>query len=312
MAGVVPPPLLVPESEETRFITQSDLTSSGRLGASALVVTDQQAHRFEKSLLGEEMASSYELSKLANPRIETLVDASALVADFDGKPIELLRVTAKRGLILAGAEKKLKALLEGAEIPEVGDGTRLCPKCSSDLPEDSDVCLGCISKGRTLLRLFEYTKPYKARLLLGTVLTFGGAIIDLLPPFLAATLVDRGFIRREVTLFPWLIGALIVARIAGGPIQIARGRNVAWLSSKIAVAIRQSLFNKLQQLSLSFYDKRNVGSIMSRMTNDTTSLYDVLVDGIPIILNQGALIIGIPTAMLIMNWQVAIWPLLPR
>ena len=37
---------------------------------------------------------------------------------------------------------------------------------------------------------------------------------------------------------------------------------------------------------------------MSRMTNDTGALYDVLVDGIPVIINQGALLIGIPIMML--------------
>lgn len=311
MAGVLPPPLLVPESEETRFITQGDLTSSGRLGASALVVTDRSAHRFEKTPLGEEAIASYGLDDLGNPRIETLVDASALVADFHGKPVELLRVSAKKGLQLAGAEKRLKALLEGKEMPEVGDDVRLCPKCSRPLPEDSDICIGCASKGKTLLRLFDYTKPYKFRVMLGVVLTLGGAAIELLPPYLSKRLIDDVFPQHRVALFTWLIIAFIAARIVSGGVQIARGRNVAFLSAKITVAIRQSLFNKLQQLSLSFYDRRNVGSIMSRMTNDTSSLYDVLVDGIPIILNQGALLIFIPTAMMLMNWRVAIWTLVP-
>jgi ATP-binding cassette subfamily B protein len=311
MAGVVPSPLLVPESEETRFTTLGDLTSFGRLGSSALVVTDRSAYRFEKTPLGEETVASYEMTGLSNPRIETLVDASALVADFEGKPVELLRVSAKKGLHLAGAEKRLKALLDGNELPEISDETRICPKCSRPLPEDSDVCLGCVSKGKTLLRLFSYTKPFRARLIFGIVLTVGGAIIELLPPFLSQKLVDNVFLHHQVALFTWLISALVVARVVSGGIQIARGRNVAFLSSKITVAIRQSLFNKLQQLSLSFYDKRNVGSIMSRMTNDTSSLYDVLIDGIPIILNQGVLILLIPTAMLIMNWHVAIWTLVP-
>jgi ATP-binding cassette, subfamily B, bacterial len=311
MAGVLPPPLLVPESEETRFTTQGDLTSLGRLGASALVVTDQSAHRFEKTPLGEENIASFPLAELSNPRVETLVDACALIADYNGKPVELLRASAKKGLQLAGAEKRLKAVLQGEEVPVLGDETRLCPKCSRPLPEDSDVCLGCISKGKTLLRLFEYTRPYKARLVWGAVLTFGGAAIDLIPPYLSIKLIDNVFLKRQVEMFTWLIVALVLARIASAGIQIARGRNVAFLSAKITVAIRQSLFNKLQQLSLSFYDKRNVGSIMSRMTNDTSSLYDVLVDGIPIIFNQGALLIGIPTAMLLVNWQVAIWTLVP-
>ncbi|MFI5387760.1 MAG: ABC transporter ATP-binding protein [Fimbriimonadales bacterium] len=311
MAGVVLPPLLVPESEETRFITRGDLTSSGRLGSSALVVTDQSVHRFEKTPLGEENLASYGLAELVNPRIETLVDASALVADFQGKPVELLRVSAKRGLQLAGAEKRLKAVLEGKAMPEVADDTKLCPKCGRPLPEDSNLCLGCVSKGKTLLRLFEYTKPHKGRLIFGVALTFGGAMIDLLPPLLSQKLIDNVFLKHQIWLFTWLILALVVARIVSGTVQIARGRNVAFLSAKITVAIRQSLFNKLQLLSLSFYDRRNVGSIMSRMTNDTSSLYDVLVDGIPVILNQGALLIFIPAAMLLMNWQVAVWVLIP-
>ncbi|MEJ5170966.1 MAG: ABC transporter ATP-binding protein, partial [Fimbriimonadales bacterium] len=79
----------------------------------------------------------------------------------------------------------------------------------------------------------------------------------------------------------------------------------------VAVDIRNRLFQKLQQLSLGFYDKRNVGSIMSRMTNDTGALYDVLVDGVPIIVQQGMLLIGIPVMMLLMDWQVALAALAP-
>ncbi len=309
--AVVPSPLLVPESEETQFTTQADLTSFGHLGTSALVVTDQKAYRFEKTPLGEEVLASFDLARLTNPRVETLVDASALIADYEGQPVELLRGSSKKGLLLAGAEKRLKAVLKGEPMPEVGDDTRVCEKCGRPLPEDSDICVGCISKGKTLLRLFEYTKPYKGRLIWGALLTFGGTAIDLVPPFLSAKLIDNVFLHRETSLFPWLILALVTARIFSAGVQIARGRNVAWLSAKITVAIRQSLFNKLQQLSLSFYDRRNVGSIMSRMTNDTTSLYDVLVDGIPVILNQGALLIGIPLAMLLINWHVAMWTIVP-
>jgi len=281
------------------------------LGSSALVVTDQNVRRFEKTPLAEETLATYEMGDLANPRIETLVDASALVADFRGQPVELLRVSAKKGLQLAGAEKRLKALLEGKDMPEVADQVRLCPKCDRPLPEDSELCLGCASKGKTLLRLFGYTKPYKVRLIIGVFLTLGGAIIDLLPPLLTQKLIDNVFQKHQIWLFTWLILAFFVARLISGCVQIARARNVAFLSAKITVAIRQSLFNRLQQLSLSFYDRRNVGSIMSRMTNDTSSLYDVLIDGIPIILNQGILLIFIPTAMLLMNWHVAIWTLLP-
>ncbi|HTQ10535.1 MAG TPA: ABC transporter ATP-binding protein [Fimbriimonadaceae bacterium] len=313
MAGLVPPPLLVPESEETRFITQGDLTSTGRLGTAALVVTDQNVRRFEKTPIGEETLATYEMGGLANPRIETLVDACALVADYNGHPVELLRASAKRGLQLAGAEKRLKALLDGKAMPDIDDQTRLCPKCGRPLPEDTNVCLGCASKGKTLLRLFGFTRPYRLRVALGVALTLGGALVDVIPPMITQRAVDNVFNNpaHPARLFTLYILALLLARVVSGLVQTARGRNVAWLSARITVAIRQTLFNKLQQLSLTFYDRRNVGSIMSRMTNDTTSLYDVLIDGIPIILQQGTMLILIPTFMLLMNWRVAIWTLVP-
>lgn len=297
--------------ESPRFTTEGDLRHDNRLGSSRLVVTDRKVYRYQTTPTGEELVAEFDLDQLSNPRVEDLVDASALVAEFQGATVELIRSTSKRALQVAGAEKRLKAMIEGKEMPEIEDKVRLCPKCARPLPEHSDVCEGCLSRGKTLLRLFAYTKPYKARLLWGTALTLGGTFFDLVPPYLTQRLVDDVLIARQSAALVPLILLLVVSQLAITLIQIARGRNVAFLGRSITVAIRHSLFEKLQGLSLSFYDKRNVGSIMSRMTNDTGALYDVLVDGIPVVLNQGALMVGIPIALLLMNWHVGMWALFP-
>ncbi len=311
MAGLLEPPNPHPETEDLLFSTQADLRHDGRIGASRLTVTPSTVRRLEETPLGEEVVAVYELAELSNPRIDDLVDATALVADHNGHAVELLRATSKRGLQIAGAEKRLKAILKGEPMPEIEDKVRICPKCGRPLPEDSDICDACINRGQTLLRLFEYTKPYKGRLIWGTVLTLGGTAVELIPPAVALFLVDNVLQKGQRELFLPLIGALVLSQVASSAVRIARGRNVAYLGMQITVSIRHSLFQKLQALSLSFYDKRNVGSIMSRMTNDTGALYDVLVDGIPVVLNQIALMIGIPVAILIINWQVGIWALLP-
>jgi ATP-binding cassette subfamily B protein len=303
---------IVPAHEETRFTTEGDLTFQGRLGESRLVVTDKAAYRIESTPLGDELLASFELSELKNPRIEDLVDASALVADYQGRTVELVRSTSKRSLHVAGAEKRLKALLEGKPMPDIEDEVRVCPKCGRPLPrKNSDVCEACVNRGQTLLRLFEYTRPYRARLIWGTILTLGGTLVELIPPYLTMHLVDDVLQNGQRAKFLPLIGLLILSQVFVSAVRIARGRNVAFLGMKITVAIRHSLFEKMQALSLSFYDKRNVGSLMSRMTNDTGALYDVLVDGIPVVLNQVALLIGIPIALLLMNWPIAIWVILP-
>jgi ATP-binding cassette subfamily B protein len=261
--------------------------------------------------MGEDAIAEYELRELSKPRTEDLVDATALIADYRGRTVELLRATNRKALALAAAEKRLNALIDDKPMPELEDTERLCPKCGRQLPEHSDVCEACVNRGKTLLRLFEYTRPYKARMIWGTVLTLLGTAIELLPPYLNRILVDDVLIKKNASLFVPLIGLLVLARLGVMGVQMARGRNVAFLGMKIAISIRHSLFQKLQSLSLSFYDKRNVGSIMSRMTNDTGALYDVLVDGIPVVLNQLALLIGIPIAILLMNWRVGLLALVP-
>lgn len=297
--------------QDALFVTESDLTSSGRLGKAEIVVTKDQVIRFEQTPIGYEAVDSWTLSELEDPKVEDLVDASALVARYQGTIVELLRGTRARHRFLSAAEKRLRALTKGEPIPAIEDKVHACPKCGRPLPEDTEICVACLNRGKTLLRLFQFARPYRLRLFWGTLLILAGTLLELLPPYLTLHLVDDVLTKGETQLFVPLMLALVGSRVLMMFTQMARGRNVAYLSSGVAVDIRTQLFKKLMQQSLSFYDRRNVGSIMSRVTNDTGALYDVLVDGVPITVNQGALLIGIPIAMLIVNWEIAIFALLP-
>lgn len=302
---------IAPDSSETllpsAFRADGDLLSTGGLGKSALLLEGTELRRFD----GTEVTQVWPVADLTEPKVDSLVDAEALTALFEGRRIELLRATTARTSALNDAQKKLKALFAGLPIPSIEEKTRYCPKCGRPLPEDSAICTACLNRGKTLLRLFEFATPYKGRLAWGTLLIVFGTIVQLLPPYLTQHLVDDVLTKRRTDLFFGLMIAMVGAQFMLQAIAMARGRNVAYLSMGVAVDIRTKLFNKLQQLSLSFYDRRNVGSIMSRMTNDTGALYDVLVDGVPITINNVALLVGIPIAMLVINWEIAIWALIP-
>lgn len=310
---------LLETAEEDRSIrVETDLDRYGRLGHSRLEILNGTARTFQKTPTGEELIEEHPVAELTNPRLEDLVDATALIADRNGGSVELIRATNRQNLALASAEKRLKAMIEGKPLPPVDDSNRLCPKCGRPLPQYNNVCEACVSRGKTLLRLFEYTKPYRGRLIWGTLLSVGGMVLELLPPYLTKILIDETLEKKDslpmaevYAHFLQIIFILLIARVLILGVQIARGRNVAFLGARITIAIRHSLFEKLQHLSLGFYDKRNVGSIMSRMTNDTGALYDVLVDGIPVVVNQLVLLIGIPTVLLLMNWKIGLWALIP-
>lgn len=299
------------EPDPSSIVVASDLDSRGRLGRTTLTLADGVATRRELTPMGEEVIGEYKVSELTNPRLEDLVDATALIADFDGRSVELIRSTNRQNLPLANLEKQLKAMIAGKEVPKADDESRLCPKCGRPLPQYNNVCEACVHRGKTLLRLFGYAAPYKGRLIWGSILSVGGMGLELVPPFLQMLLIDQALKKGDPALFSKLILTYLFVRILILLVQIARGRNVGYLGAKIAVLIRDSLFRKLQSLSLNFYDKRNVGSLMSRMTNDTGALYDVLVDGIPVLLNQLILIIAIPVTMMVINWKIGLLAIVP-
>lgn len=311
MSFSLPDSIKLPANAEVLFFVPGDMLANGRLGQSWLVVTRESASRWEITPTGAECAVNVPVATLKDPVMEDLVDAAALTALNNGQRVELLRTSTAKKLFIASAQRRLKALAEGREVPDEDATLRVCERCGRPLPVDSEVCQGCLNRGRTLLRLFEFARPYRSRLIWGTLLIVLGTVVALVPPFLTKHLVDDVLTQRQTHLFGWLIAALVASQLVMNLVQMARGRNIAYLSMGVAVDIRKSLFHKLQELSLSYYDTRNVGKIISRMTNDTGALYDVLVDGVPLTINNLAMLIGIPVAMFMVNWQIALWALAP-
>ncbi len=297
---------------------ESDILPSGRYGENWLLASRDRLWRLEPAN-GEisvgttaRIAGSWSLEDLSNFRYEELVDAGCLIATIGGRTIELIRSTSAHAGHIATTAKKLNQVRQSESADTYIETKRLCPKCKRPLPKDSDICEACLNRGQTLIRLGGFLKPYKYWVILSIFLVFCDRMTALAWPYLVGILTDRVLQpKTNMHLFFILIGALVGTRLLLTGIQMARLWLNAWLGNKVTVDVRTQLFNHMQRLSLSFYDKRTIGSVMSRVTNDTGALYEVLVDGIPMLLTQGLLLIGIPVALLLINWQVAIWTLLP-
>lgn len=309
--------LPLPEGEEVAVSVATDLLSDGTYGESWLVASAGRVLRLEppagaRKFNGEvTVTGSWELSELRNFRFEELVDAGDLVADYQGQTIELLRGSAVVSGALVSAAKRLQQLAEGKALSDSEENKRLCPKCHRPLPKDSDVCDYCINHGKTLIRLMRFLKPYRWQVAASAVLLLAGTALALVPGMLIKILVDQVFEQHSRRLFlPVILGMAGSAVLLMG-VTMLRGWINAWISNKVVVDIRAKLFEHLQALSLAFFDRRTVGSVMSRMTNDTGALYEVLVDGIPFLLRDVLILTAIPVALFIVDWQVAFFTLLP-
>jgi ATP-binding cassette subfamily B protein len=70
--------------------------------------------------------------------------------------------------------------------------------------------------------------------------------------------------------------------------------------------LRRQMFNHLQQLSLAFYDRNEVGRIMSRILNDVGSLENLLSNGLLLVFADLITLVGIVIILMTMNLELAL------
>lgn len=93
--------------------------------------------------------------------------------------------------------------------------------------------------------------------------------------------------------------------------QVGRTAISSWLGFRAAEDIRAELYRVLQFTPLRFYDKRKVGNLISRMTNDADLLEEYLIYDLPFILSNVLLLLGILALLLYKSWVLTIYVLVP-
>ena len=234
----------------------------------------------------------------------------------DGRVVEAVRFTPALASEFSRAARIIESLLKEEEPPtEVLQETekRVCKNCGLPLPEDNQVCTACIDRRATLMRLLGYALPYKSRAVLTVCLAFIGIGLTTITPILTTkVLTDQVLIPHK---HPEWIGLIVFASIglalASTAISIWRGRIASWLSTHMVYALRTEVYSKLQSLSLSYYDKRQAGSLTARVTQDVNELRNFLVDGVQFFFVNSLQILGILIIMLRYNWQLTLVALIP-
>lgn len=250
---------------------------------------------------------------------ETLVGGGALLAQKGIETIEIARFTTPLAGKMNSVARTVDALAKGEDLPELEEEKeRLCENCGRPLPKDNDVCRHCINKAATLARLFSYAAEFKGQAALLVFLMFAGTAASLAPGKIVQQLTDRVLVPTTPTtnevrfgMLGWLVLALIVTQVISAVITIVRGRLSAYLSGTITHKLRTQVHAHLQSLGLSYYDKRQSGSLLARVTQDVNELNNFLVDGLQFLVVNGLTLVGIMVILLFQNWQLTLFVLLP-
>ena len=312
------PPEGFEPDEHVRVCAEADLLPDGRFGREWLVIGEERLWVIAEGDGGKPRIE-LPLAELSDASARALVGGGALEVSRDGEQIELVRYTnarAGRFTTVAGALGKWLCG-EEAQVPE--EDEKRCPRCGLPLAPGTNVCPACMPRSQTLKRLSRYLLPVWRPALGLSLIALAHTALGLIPPYLQKPLMDQVLAPRgeprpiadRAHLLGTLVLALLIAQVLMAGLGAARSWLSAWLGNRISHDIRVQLYEHLQFLSLGFYDKQQMGSVISRVNQDTGRLQEFLVWGSQDLATNFLLIVGITVVLLLMNAKLALFVFLP-
>lgn len=302
---------LTASPDEVLVRLEGDFSEEGAFGHRVLEITAQTVRVLEGN---GAVSFQIPITDIKSARNEPLVGGGRLEVTTHGGEIlpvlsYSLSVAAKFSEVARGIEQLAKR--EPLSINLKQELMR-CAKCNRLLPEKDGICPACVNRGKTFLRILGYMKPYRKQAILLSALSLVTTGVNLIPPKLQALIIDNVLTshRNLSLLFGYMgiwLGVLVVATL----VQIFTGRVISRLAGSIASDLRSSVYRAIEFLQVSYFDKKQVGAISSRVTQDTDRVWGFLVDGLPYLASNALLLIGIMIFLFSISWKLALSVLSP-
>lgn len=159
---------------------------------------------------------------------------------------------------------------------------------------------------RTLLRrLYLYFVSYKRALVIVALLVFVITVLGLLDPIIISRGIDAIRIQPSQNLVLYLFLYILASQITAFLTNMARRRYMARLIADVISKMRHEAFTASIQHDLSFFDEHQSGKIISRVTNDTQELAQV-VQLITDLISQFTTLIALVIVLFITSWQLTL------
>jgi len=153
-------------------------------------------------------------------------------------------------------------------------------------------------------RLLQYVGPYKWNMILAAVLLVISTALGLVWPRVVQAVIDLGL--RDAGFLDLLILGLVVVLLVRAVIDGVRQFVMAYTGERVIFDLRMAIVRHLQSMSLSFFNRRKTGELMSHVTSDATLVHGVITQTIIQVLGQVLTLVGGVAVIFLMNWRLAL------
>lgn len=171
---------------------------------------------------------------------------------------------------------------------------------------DSDEQISVKFDWRLVKQFGPYLARYRGATLASAALMLLYTAASLATPYLIGVAIDQYISRGDVIGLAIIGVVLLAVNVVMWQAQYWQVWTMSWAGQQILYHLSADMFAHLQKLSLSFYDRTQIGRVMSRLQSDIDVLEAMLSSGLLAILGSLVSLVGVVGAMLAMNVPLAL------
>jgi len=306
--------------DKIQVAVASDLTSQIVFGEEWLIASDKNLATFEIKNGTGQLLSNYKLSDIKKVESVNLAGSGVIEIDVNGESHRLINFSNAKNSDFARAIEDIKAMLNDQPVGKKKPGRekKICETCGFPIQDELNKCPRCTDKGKTFKRILSFSRPYINLLFLIFLTLVAGTCFGLITPYMSKLFIDvilkpdiKTGLFENAHWIPLAALALLTAYAGQNLFSSLHLRLAGTVGHKTIYDVRAAIYQKLQELSLSFFDKHQTGAIMARVNQDTRELQYLLVDFLPLSLESFFVLVGVGIFLMILSWQLTLFVLLP-
>jgi subfamily B ATP-binding cassette protein MsbA len=154
-----------------------------------------------------------------------------------------------------------------------------------------------------------YLRPHVGRLIIAMIAIVVGSLLTLAGPYALQYLIDAVFTEDNAELLNRITVVLIIIFALQAVFYFIRAFQLQYIGERVMIDLRLNLFQHLQTLSLSFYNERRTGELVSRATNDVSTVRALVTTDVSTAISQVIIFFGALILILVTDWRLTFFML---
>lgn len=297
------------DKERIIYCVPFDLSADGKLiKNSYTVVTNDRLIIVTEGIVTHDIP----LSECKDTKSEAPVDCGMLISTIDGEATILVRFSMKHHIRYAYVAKGIRLLHDGKDyVVRSRERETICEKCGMVMPKTKE-CPYCGGKSQMLSKMGRLLSPYKGWVVLILFLTVVSSILSMASAYVLRLFMDDVLIPKSGTAADAVKFFMIFIVIGVTLMAISQLTVISStiFSSKISNGLRIQVFNKIQELSISYINKSRPGQLLNRVLWDTREIQRFIDDTLCGLLSSAMNFLFAFIFLLVLNWKLALLALI--